>query len=114
MKIRISLDRCQESARCWSPGSMKNALACCTSDTCGPASRAASYISFLNVIKEHQRKGVGKAMLRHLEAQLREQGKPLLLSSRTIDEHEPQEWHRPMGFVEFGFFAGSPFEDWLR
>ena len=71
------------------------------------------YISLLNVLREHQRKGVGKAMLGSLEDYLRQRGHRVLMSSCVINEHEPQEWHRHVGFTECGYLSGIPFDDGL-
>ena len=72
-----------------------------------------AFISLINVLREHQRKGVGKAMLAFVEDDLRCRGHRILLSSCVVDEHKPQTWHRHMGFSECGFLAGFPFKDGL-
>ena len=69
------------------------------------------YVSSIQVLWEHRRKGIGKAMLLFVEKYLRDAGHKLLMSSSTGNEPEPQAWHRRVGFVECGFFAGAPFED---
>jgi len=71
------------------------------------------YISLLNVLREHQRKGVGKAMLAFAEGHLRQRGHGVLMSSCVINEDEPQEWHRHMAFAECGRLSGIPFDDGL-
>ena len=70
-----------------------------------------AFISLIKVLCEHQRKGVGKAMLAFVDADLRRRGHRILLSSCVVDEYQPQTWHRHMGFSECGFLAGFPFED---
>ncbi len=70
-------------------------------------------ISFINVLKEHQRRGVGRSILGFLERHLHRKGYKLLLSSSQVNESDPQEWHRHMGFYECGFLAGVNFEDGL-
>ena len=71
------------------------------------------YISLLNVLGEHQRKGVGRAMLAFIEDLLRQGGHGILMSSCVTNEHEPQEWHRHPGFMECGSLSGGPFGDGL-
>ena len=70
-----------------------------------------AFISLIKVSCEHQRKGVGKAMLAFVEGDLRRRGHRILLSSCVVDEYEPQKWHRHMGFSECGFLAVFPIED---
>ena len=64
------------------------------------------YISLIQVLPEHRRQGVGKALLRFIETFLRDAGHEALYSSSQADEPEPQAWHRYMGFEECGFIAG--------
>jgi len=64
------------------------------------------YIALIRVLPEHQRQGVGRALLAFLEDRLHRQGHTVLYSSSQADEAEPQAWHRHMGFVECGFVAG--------
>ncbi|HEV2860598.1 MAG TPA: GNAT family N-acetyltransferase [Pyrinomonadaceae bacterium] len=64
------------------------------------------YVALIYVLPEHQRRGVGGALLRFAEAFLREQGHDTLYSSSQADEREPQAWHRHAGFEECGIIAG--------
>jgi GNAT superfamily N-acetyltransferase len=64
------------------------------------------YIALIRVSGEHQRRGVGRALLGFLEEALREAGHGVLLSSSQADEPEPQRWHRHMGFRECGRLRG--------
>ena len=64
------------------------------------------YIALIRVLSEYRRQGVGKALLRFIEAFLRDAGHDALYSSSQVDESEPQAWHRHMGFVECGLIAG--------
>lgn len=71
------------------------------------------YISGIIVIKEYQRRGIGKALLYFLENLLLERGQRVLLSSCVVNEHEPQAWHRHVGFKNCGDLEGIPFDDGL-
>ena len=71
------------------------------------------YISGIIVLKEYQRRGVGKALLEFLERLLRERDQRVLLSSCVINEDEPQTWHKHVGFESCGNLAGMPFNDGL-
>lgn len=64
------------------------------------------FIAMIQVVAAHRRQGVGRALLRALEAALRAQDHTLLLSSSQADEPEPQAWHRHMGFEECGIISG--------
>jgi len=64
------------------------------------------YLGLVRVLPEYQRRGVGQAMLRYLEAHLCAQGHTALYCSSQADEPEPQAWHRRMGFAECGIIAG--------
>lgn len=64
------------------------------------------YIALIYVLPEYQRRGVGGALLRFVEAFLGEQGHGALYSSSQVDEPEPQAWHRRAGFEECGIVAG--------
>ncbi len=71
------------------------------------------YISSIVVNKEYQGKGVGRAFLGFLERLLRERDETVLLSSCAVNEHEPQTWHRHVGFERCGNLEGIPFDDEL-
>lgn len=64
------------------------------------------YIVLIYVVPEHQRRGVGKALLRFVEAFLSGQGHGTLYSSSQADEPEPQAWHLRVGFEECGIIDG--------
>ena len=64
------------------------------------------YIALIYVLPEHQRQGVGRALLLFVETFLRQQGHAALYSSSQADEREPQAWHRHAGFEECGIIAG--------
>jgi GNAT superfamily N-acetyltransferase len=64
------------------------------------------YIALIRVRHEHQRQGVGRALLSFLERQLRDAGHGVLMSSSQADEPEAQRWHRSMGFRECGRLRG--------
>ena len=60
------------------------------------------YIEVIAVEDEHQRKGIGKAMLMFLEDHARKIGEKIILSSSEEAESAPQEWHKHMGFKKAG------------
>jgi N-acetylglutamate synthase-like GNAT family acetyltransferase len=64
------------------------------------------YIGLIIVRPEHQRKGIGRKLLAYLEEHLERQGIYELYSSSQVNEPEPQEWHRHMGFRECGMING--------
>ena len=64
------------------------------------------YLSLIHVLKPQQRRGVGRALLAHIEQVLRDAGQSTLFSSSQLDEPEPQAWHRHMGFSECGIITG--------
>ncbi len=64
------------------------------------------YIALIHVIEQQRARGVGKALLAHLEQVLRDAGHSTLLSSSQVDEPEPQAWHRHVGFSECGIIHG--------
>jgi ribosomal protein S18 acetylase RimI-like enzyme len=64
------------------------------------------YIALIRVMPQHQRRGVGKAMLRFVEEHLKGKGHRALYSSSQADEPEAQEWHRSIGFEECGVISG--------
>lgn len=64
------------------------------------------YIGLVKVNQEQRGHGVGQAMLKFLEAFLREKEFKILMSSSQVNEARAQEWHRKMGFQESGIIAG--------
>ncbi len=65
----------------------------------------SSVIPFMGLIyvkKDMQKKGIGKTLLAYVEEYLRTNGYHTLLSSSEGDEPDPQNWHKHMGFKEFG------------
>ncbi|MCS7458641.1 GNAT family N-acetyltransferase [Paenibacillus doosanensis] len=64
------------------------------------------YIGLIIVRPDCQKQGVGRGMLQFLEDRLRSKGQSALYSSSQVNEKEPQEWHRRMGFRECGIISG--------
>ena len=64
------------------------------------------YIALIQVMDPFRKQGIGRALLSHVEVVLRKSGHTKLYSSSQVDEPEPQEWHRHMGFIECGVIAG--------
>jgi GNAT superfamily N-acetyltransferase len=64
------------------------------------------FLSLILVQPSHRRQGAGKALLHAIEEFLRPRGHDALYSSSTIDEPEPQAWHRHVGFEECGIITG--------
>lgn len=64
------------------------------------------YLSVIHVNEEHQRRGVGTAMIKFLEEHLRRHGHNVLYSSSQVNEPGPQMWHRKIGFKKCGYLAG--------
>ena len=64
--------------------------------------RAIPYMELIRVTDSEQRKGIGTALVRRWEANMRAKGAELLMTSSMSDEPEPQAWHRRNGFVESG------------
>ena len=64
------------------------------------------YIGLVKVNQEQRGQGVGRAMLRFLEAFLRENKFRVLMSSSQVNEPRAQEWHRKMEFQESGIVVG--------
>ncbi|NHI90035.1 MAG: GNAT family N-acetyltransferase [Candidatus Thorarchaeota archaeon] len=60
------------------------------------------YIAVVFVEDDYQKEGIGRKILSFLEDYLRSRGHDRLFSSSTVNEPEPQAWHRAVGFVESG------------
>jgi len=75
----------------------------------------APYLGIVGVNEEYQRKGIGTAMIKFLEAYLVKRkghkvfklnGQAVLHSSAEATATESQAWHRAVGFQECGIIAG--------
>jgi len=64
------------------------------------------YVGVIFIQEEYQSQGIGRAILRFLEAFLRSKGHKMLLSSSQVNEPSSQAWHRAVGFQECGILAG--------
>ncbi|MBD3408379.1 MAG: GNAT family N-acetyltransferase [Candidatus Lokiarchaeota archaeon] len=64
------------------------------------------FLALIRVVEEFRRKGIGRKLLEFIEEQHVKKGHSILMSSSTINEAEPQAWHRYMGFEECGIIAG--------
>ncbi|WP_068774871.1 GNAT family N-acetyltransferase [Paenibacillus sp. FJAT-26967] len=64
------------------------------------------YIGLIKVDHELRNQGIGRALLSFAEEEFRRQGIAVLYSSSQVNEAEPQEWHRRMGFQECGIING--------
>ncbi|WP_158602158.1 GNAT family N-acetyltransferase [Cohnella endophytica] len=64
------------------------------------------YIGLIRVERDRQRQGVGKQLLAFAENHLASRGLNRLYSSSQVDEAEPQQWHRHVGFKECGIING--------
>jgi GNAT superfamily N-acetyltransferase len=60
------------------------------------------YMEMIQVAPERRQSGIGRALVAHWEAAMREKGATLLMASSVSDEPEPQAWHRKNGFWEAG------------
>ena len=54
------------------------------------------------VLEEHRRAGAGTSLFRRWEAQMRERGASILMTSFTSGEEESRTWHRRNGFERSG------------
>ncbi|MVP01199.1 GNAT family N-acetyltransferase [Paenibacillus lutrae] len=64
------------------------------------------YIGLIKVDNELRNQGIGRALLGFAEEEFRGKGIDVLYSSSQVNEAEPQEWHRRMGFQECGIING--------
>ena len=60
------------------------------------------WIEFVRVLEENRREGVGTALARALEDDLRAGGGHVLVSSSTGTDEDAIEWHRAMGYADGG------------
>ena len=60
------------------------------------------YIGLILVDNNHRKIGVGKSLLAFIENHLKSNGYTFLYSSSQVNEPEPQQWHRHVGFEECG------------
>ena len=80
------------------------------------------FVAHVWVDPAYRQRGLGRALLALLEAEVRAQGQPFYYSSSQADEPEPQAWRRRTGFEECGILAGHDeggvgevfFRKWLR
>lgn len=64
------------------------------------------YIGLVKVHEDYRRQGIGRSLLAFLEDYLNTNGHITLFSSSQVNEVEPQNWHRRMGFDECGLING--------
>jgi len=64
------------------------------------------YIGLIIVRPEYRGKGIGRTMIYFIEEHLTKQGIKERYSSSQVNEVEPQQWHRHMGFKECGIING--------
>jgi ribosomal protein S18 acetylase RimI-like enzyme len=60
------------------------------------------YMEMIWVSSAHRRSGVGTALFRMWEDEMRRDAYGMLMTSSEADEPEPQDWHRRNGFSETG------------
>lgn len=63
---------------------------------------AIPFMDAIHVVPDFPKLGVGRALVRAWEAQMRAAGAEVLMTSSMSDEREPQAWHRRQGFEESG------------
>ena len=64
--------------------------------------RTIPYMELIRVAETSRRRGIGTALFRRWEGDMRAGGARLLTTSSMSDEPEPQAWHRRNGFVASG------------
>jgi ribosomal protein S18 acetylase RimI-like enzyme len=64
------------------------------------------YIGLITVDPAHRKQGIGRTLLSFLEEYLISNDIRFLYSSSQVNEAEPQDWHRHLGFVECGIING--------
>jgi GNAT superfamily N-acetyltransferase len=76
------------------------------------------WIEFIWLREPYRRQGLGTSMLRVLETRLRADGHRILMSSTSLGEQPPLDWHLAVGFKECGIIvydrAGSDRDVVLR
>jgi ribosomal protein S18 acetylase RimI-like enzyme len=60
------------------------------------------WVEFVRVREATRRKGIGKALMRGLEDQLRAAGGYMVMSSSASTDGDAIAWHRAIGFVDGG------------
>ncbi|MGG4604148.1 GNAT family N-acetyltransferase [Paenalcaligenes sp. Me131] len=68
------------------------------------------FMDMIRVQPEHQRRGVGRALLHHWERLMLDAGATLLMTSAQADEPEPLAWHQRNGFREAGAVQFGPLQ----
>ncbi|QMV40028.1 GNAT family N-acetyltransferase [Cohnella cholangitidis] len=64
------------------------------------------YIGLIKVHSDFRGQGVGKGLLEYAQVYLSTQGIKAIYSSSQVNENDPQQWHRKMGFKECGILNG--------
>jgi GNAT superfamily N-acetyltransferase len=66
------------------------------------------YMDMIRIDELWRGKGIGAALVRAWEAEMRSRGVKLLMASSQSDEPEPQAFHRRNGFVPSGQISFAP------
>jgi len=64
------------------------------------------YIGLIKVHPDYRGQGLGKRLLEFAQEYLGTQGIKAIYSSSQVNENDPQQWHRKMGFKECGILNG--------
>lgn len=68
------------------------------------------YMNLIKVLESYRHKGIGTAMFRFWESDMKAQGAKILMTSAMENEPEPQSWHKRNGFLESGKINFDPLE----
>ncbi len=60
------------------------------------------YMDLIRVLPSMRRKGIGSAMVKFWENEMRKKSAKILMTSSMENEPEPQNWHKRNGFFETG------------